>query len=35
MRMLDEGKRLKEIRVYIDGAYSRHGEPTPTPAVPA
>jgi hypothetical protein len=31
MRMLDEGKPLKEIRVYVDQTYSRFGPSTPTP----
>jgi len=32
--MMDEGKRLKDIRAYIDKNYSRYGPPTPTPPVP-
>jgi len=31
--MLDEGKALKDIRVYVDRTYSRFGPPTPTPPV--
>lgn len=34
MRMLDEGKSLKEIRAYVDKSYSRFGPSTPTPPVP-
>jgi len=34
MRMLDEGKPLKEIRAYVDRTYSRFGPSTPTPPVP-
>ena len=34
MRMLDEGKSLKEIRAYVDRSYSRFGPSTPTPPVP-
>lgn len=34
MRMLDQGKPLKEIRTYIDRTYSRYGPPTPTSPVP-
>jgi hypothetical protein len=34
MRMMDEGKQLKEIRSYIEKTYSRYGPSTPTPAVP-
>ena len=33
MRMLDEGKSLKEMRTYVDVKYSRFGPATPTPAV--
>ena len=33
MRMLDEGKALKEIRAYVDTTYSRFGPSTPTPPV--
>jgi hypothetical protein len=35
MKMMDQGKRLKEIRAYIEKTYSKNGPPTPTPAVPA
>ena len=34
MRMLDQGKSLKEIRAYVDRTYSRFGPSTPTPLVP-
>jgi hypothetical protein len=34
MKMMDEGKRLKDIRAYIDKTYSRYGPSTPTPPVP-
>ena len=34
MRMLDQGKSLKEIRAYVDRTYSRFGPSTPTPPVP-
>jgi nitrogen fixation-related uncharacterized protein len=33
MRMLDEGKAVKEIRAYVDTTYSRFGPSTPTPPV--
>jgi hypothetical protein len=33
MRMLDEGKQLKEIRAVIEKTYSRFGPATPTPPV--
>lgn len=33
MRMLDEGKTIKEIRAYVDKTYSRFGPSTPTPPV--
>ena len=33
MRMLDQGKSLKEIRAYVDQTYGRFGPPTPTPPV--
>jgi hypothetical protein len=33
MRMLDEGKPLKEIRATVDTTYSRFGPSTPTPPV--
>jgi hypothetical protein len=35
MKMIDEGKRLKDIRAYIEKTYSKNGPSTPTPAVPA
>jgi hypothetical protein len=31
MKMMDEGKRLKDIRAYIDKTYSQYGPSTPTP----
>jgi hypothetical protein len=34
MKMMDEGKSLKEMRAYIDQTYSKYGPPTPTPPVP-
>jgi hypothetical protein len=34
MKMMDEGKTLKQMRAYIDLTYSKYGEPTPTPPVP-
>jgi hypothetical protein len=30
MRLLREGKDLKEIRAYIDSQYSQYGSPTDT-----
>ncbi|MBI4536660.1 MAG: hypothetical protein HY712_01735 [candidate division NC10 bacterium] len=33
MRLLDEGKPLKEIRSVIEKTYSRFGPSTPTPPV--
>ncbi len=30
MRLMEEGKSLKEIRQYIDAAYSKYGAPTDT-----
>ena len=33
MRMLDEGKLLKDIRNYVEATYSKHGPSTPTPPV--
>ena len=30
MRLLGEGKELKEIRAYIDAQYSQYGPPTDT-----
>jgi hypothetical protein len=33
MRMLDDGKALKEIRTYVEATYSKHGPSTPTPPV--
>jgi hypothetical protein len=34
MKMLDQDKRLNEIRAYIEKTYSHYGVPTPTPPVP-
>jgi hypothetical protein len=34
MKMMDQGKPLKEIRSYIERTYSKYGPPTPTPPVP-
>jgi hypothetical protein len=34
MKMMDEGKRLKEMRAAIDATYSKYAPPTPTPPVP-
>lgn len=33
MRMLDEGKPLKEIRAAVEKTYSKYGPSTPTPPV--
>ncbi len=33
MRMLDEGKSLKEIRAVVEKTYNRFGPSTPTPPV--
>jgi len=33
MRMLDDGKTIKEIRAHVDKTYSRFGPSTPTPPV--
>ncbi len=33
MRMLDDGKPLKDIRAYVDATYGEYGPSTPTPAV--
>ena len=33
MRMLDEGKLLKDIRNYVEATYGKHGPSTPTPPV--
>jgi hypothetical protein len=30
MRLLRDGKELKEIRAYIDAEYSKYGPPTDT-----
>ena len=34
MRLLREGKELKEIRTYIDAEYSQYGPPTDTQPIP-
>lgn len=34
MRLLQEGKDVKEIRAYIDAEYSKYGPSTDTPPVP-
>jgi hypothetical protein len=34
MRMMDEGKHLKQIRTSIEKKYSKYGPSTPTPPVP-
>jgi hypothetical protein len=34
MRLLKEGKTLKEIRAYIDAEYSQYGPPTNTEPIP-
>ena len=34
MRMLEQGRSLKDIRAYVDRTYSRFGPSTPTPPVP-
>jgi hypothetical protein len=34
MKMMDEGKPLKEMRATIDAKYAKFGAPTPTPPVP-
>jgi hypothetical protein len=34
MKMMDEGKNLKEMRSQIEGKYSKYGPPTPTAPVP-
>jgi len=34
MRLLQEGKELKEIRTYIDAEYSQYGPPTDTQPIP-
>jgi hypothetical protein len=33
MKMIDEGKRLKETRAQVEKTYSKYGAPTPTPPV--
>jgi hypothetical protein len=33
MRLLDEGKPIKDIRAYIDRTYSKFGPSTPTAPV--
>ena len=34
MKMMDQGKSLKEMRSQIEKTYSKYGPPTPTPPVP-
>jgi hypothetical protein len=34
MRMMDQGKSLKEMRSEIEKIYSKYGPSTPTPPVP-
>jgi hypothetical protein len=34
MKMMDEGKPLKEMRAAVDAKYEKYGPPTPTPSVP-
>jgi hypothetical protein len=34
MKMIDEGKSLKEMRAHVEHKYSKYGPPTPTPPVP-
>jgi len=34
MKMIDQGKSLREMRAQIDKTYSKYGPPTPTPPVP-
>jgi len=34
MRMIDDGKTLKEMRAQNEKSYSKYGPPTPTPPVP-
>jgi hypothetical protein len=31
MKMMDQGKSLKEMRAQIEKTYSKYGPPTPTP----
>ena len=33
MRMLDEGKSLKDIRNYVEATYSKQGPSTATPPI--
>jgi hypothetical protein len=33
MRLMREGKDLKQIRTYIDAEYSQYGPPTDTEAI--
>jgi hypothetical protein len=33
MKMMDEGKSLKEMRAQIEKTYSKYGPSTPTPPV--
>jgi hypothetical protein len=34
MKMMNEGKPLKDMRAAIDATYSKYGPATPTPPVP-
>jgi hypothetical protein len=34
MRLMEEGRDLKEIRTYIDAEYSKFGPPTDTEPIP-
>jgi hypothetical protein len=34
MKMMDDGKSLKEIRAQIEQSYSKYGPWTPTPELP-
>ena len=34
MKLVDEGRRLKDIRLFIEKTHSQKGPGTPTPAVP-
>jgi hypothetical protein len=34
MKMIDEGRSLKQMRAQIEKDYNKYGPPTPTPPVP-
>jgi hypothetical protein len=34
MKMIDQGKSLREMRAQIEETYSKYGPPTPRPPVP-